>query len=91
MTETQLLIGSLSNDLLRVANLIYRGSEKGANRFFTEVKRWNNQLKDKNLKPYIKQIITDIDLIDEELSMPIAEKFLMYSILLQNYSVHTQF
>lgn len=36
MTETQLLIGSLSNDLLRVATMIQRGSHTGALRFFSK-------------------------------------------------------
>jgi len=88
MTETQLLIGSLSNDLLRTANLIYRGSEKGATRFLAEAKCWSGQLKDKKLKPYIKQIIQDIDTCIEPLTLARAEKLLMYSILLQNYCLH---
>jgi len=91
MNETQMLIGSLSNDLCRVANLVHRGSEKGATRFFIEVKRWNSQLKSKEVKPYIQKIIADIDSSDEKLTMEKAEKLLMFSILLQNYSVHNKF
>lgn len=88
MTETQMLIGSLSNDLLRVANLTHRGSQTGAQRFLMEAKRWSTQLKDKEMKPYIQKIVIDISLSDEKLSLATAEKYLMYSILLQNYSLH---
>jgi len=88
MNETQLLIGSLSNDLLRVANFVQRGSDNGAKRFYAEAKRWNSQLKNKKLKPYIKQIIQDIDTCIEPLTLARAEKLLMYSILLQNYCLH---
>lgn len=88
-----MLIGSLSNDLLRVATMIQRGSDKGALRFFTEAKSWNNQLKHKQLKPYIKKLIVDIDTESESglLTMEKAEKFLLYSVLLQNYSLHNRF
>jgi len=91
MNETQMLIGSLSNDLCRVANLVQRGSEKGAARFFLEAKRWNSQLMTKELKPYIQKIVADIDASDEILTMEKAEKLLMFSILLQNYSVYNRF
>jgi len=91
MTETQLLIGSLSNDLLRVANLTHKGSDKGAVRFFAEAKRWSSQLKNKKLKPYIRDIVTDINEYREDLTLERAERLLMYSILLQNYSIHNKF
>jgi hypothetical protein len=87
MTETKMLIGSLSNDLLRVANLTYRGSHQAADRFFEEAKKWASQLDNYQLKTYIKKIIKDIQ-SETSLSMEKAEKFLMYSILLQNYSLH---
>ena len=77
MTDTQMLIGSLSNDLLRVANLIHRGSDKGAARFFVEAKRWSLELENKELKPYIKKIVADLDASDDHLTLEKAEKFLM--------------
>lgn len=55
MNNTKIFIGSLSNDLLRVANMIARGSDKGAVRFFAEAKKWNTQLKHHKLKPYIQK------------------------------------
>lgn len=93
MNDTKLLIGSLSNNLLRVANMIVRGSDKGAVRFFTEAQKWNTELKNHKLKPYIQKIIVDISNENSGniLDMAKAEKYLMYSILLQNYSIHTKF
>lgn len=91
MTNTQMLIGSLSNDLLRVANLTHRGSHEGAKRFLTEAMRWSDQLRNKNTKPYIKKIIQDINLNNKKLTKDRAEDLLMYSTLLQNYSLKNRF
>lgn len=93
MTETKLLIGSLSNDLLRVANLIQRGSNQGALRFFKEAQRWSSQLTRYPMKPYIEKIVQEVNSEKEVdiLDMEKAERFLMYSILLQNYSLHATF
>jgi hypothetical protein len=89
MTNKKMLIGSLSNDLMRVANLQQRGSDKAAQRFFTEAKRWVSDLSQMKVKGYIKKIINDLDKETfEDSSIEKAEKFLMYSILLQNYSLH---
>ncbi len=91
MNETQMLIGSLSNDLLRVASLTQRGSVKGAMRFFEEAKRWSEQLHDKQAKQYIKNIVNEIrSTSSEEITLENAEKYLMYGILLQNYSLHNR-
>lgn len=82
-----MLIGSLSNDLYRVANLVGRGSQKAANRFWKESKRWSLELSSKNLKGYIKDIILDLNSDnDSDVSQDKAEKLLMYGTLLQNYS-----
>ncbi len=87
MNETQMLIGSLSNDLFRVASLTQRGSIKGAMRFFEEAKRWSVQLGDKQVEPYIRNIVNQINLAStHDLSLETAEKCLMYGVLLQNYS-----
>jgi hypothetical protein len=87
MTKTKILVGSLSNDLLRVANLSYRGSDKAAAQFYSEARRWAVELKNQPVKDYIKDIAVQIDsqpLLDSEM----AETYLMYSVLLQNYSLH---
>ncbi len=84
-----MLIGSLSNDLHRVASLMGRGSQKAANRFWHESKRWSLELSNQNLKSYIKDIIRDLNSDNDlDVSQDKAEKFLMYGTLLQNYSVN---
>lgn len=91
MNDTLLLIGSLSNDLLRVANLTQRGSLAGAKRFRQEAKRWAKPLTEKRVKRYIREIAVEVTQSEEEIDMALAEKYLMFGILLQNYALHTQF
>lgn len=88
MTEKKMLVGSLSNDLLRIANLTYRGSNKAASRFLQEAKRWGEGILEQNTKSYIKNIAQEI-IADtpESLNKEKAERYLMYSTLLQNYSL----
>ena len=89
MNHTKLLIGSLSNDLYRSACSIQRGSPDVAKRFLQESTKWVNKLKDVEMKNYINKIIDDLKGVDHaELTMDQAEKYLMYSILLQNYALH---
>lgn len=90
MTNTKLLVGSLSNDLFRVASLFSRGSVKAASRFLTEAKRWSGPLQQENVPPYIQQIalkVSDADL--DVISNEDAENYLMYGVLLQNYALHS--
>jgi len=87
MTNKKMLIGSLSNDLMRVASLTQRGSDQAAERFFVEAKKWAKQLSKYKCKRYILKIILDIQ-SETTLSLEKAEKFLMYGVLLQNYSLH---
>lgn len=87
MSDYKLLIGSLSNDLFRVANLLHRGSQKGAERFFMESKRWTKELQNFSHKPYIQDIIKSLKnkkVVQEK----DKEDLLMYGILLQNYALH---
>lgn len=89
MTRKKLLIGSLSNDLYRVAELTHRGSYKAAYIFLAQAKKWAKKLKKEKLKPYIKVIINDFNKQEsKKLNLTIAEKHLMYSILLQNYALY---
>jgi len=89
MPNTKLLIGSLSNDLYRVACLTQRGSTKAAEKFWVQSARWIKDLEQAQVKSYIKKIIIDLKsrLNSDSLTMETAEKYLMYSILLQNYSL----
>lgn len=90
MNDTQMLAGSLSNDLFRVASLTYRGSMRSSARFHEEARKWAKQLRAKSLPDYVKKITEDI-LQDpqDSLDLEVAEKYLMYGILLQNYALHT--
>ena len=87
--ETKMLLGSLSNDLFRVANLAQRGSTQAAQRFLLEAKRWTGSLQTHNNPQYIANIINDIsNRADSDISLESAEQYLMYGILLQNYTLH---
>ncbi len=89
MTDTQLLVGSLSNDLFRVASLTQRGSTKAALRFLHEAKRWSVPLQEKNVSAYIVKIARNVsDQAGDSISMEEAERHLMYGVLLQNYALH---
>lgn len=92
MSKTKLLIGSLSNDLYRVACLTQRGSIKAAEKFWRQSGRWIGDLDLTKVKPYIKKIILDIKpkLNSNSFTVETAEKYLMYSILLQNYASRYQ-
>ena len=86
MNQTKLLVGSLSNDLLRVAKLTHRGSHQAASRFMTEAQHWGRQLADHQLQPYIKKIVSNVVSSQKTASQVDTERYLMYSVLLQNYA-----
>lgn len=89
MTDTQMLIGSLSNDLFRIASLKQRGSDIAANRFLKEAQRWSVLLEKSAEKQYIKDIARDVtNTSPADLVLIKAETFLMYGTLLQNYTLH---
>jgi hypothetical protein len=86
--ETYDLVGSLSNDLFRIANLVSRGSSDGARRFLVEAKRWAKPLKEHHIPDYIASITNDIcDRDDQDISQESAETYLMFGVLLQNYAL----
>lgn len=84
------IIGALSNDLYRTACMIQRGSKAGAQRFATEAEKWAQALPETEVKPYIRKIVLDVKGNHKRLDMNLAEKYLMYSILLQNYTLHLE-
>ncbi len=89
MNSTQMLLGSLSNDLFRVASCAQRGSTQAASRFLTEAKRWAISLQSQTVAAYIKTIANDIAQREvSDISIESAERYLMYGILLQNYTLH---
>ena len=91
MTTIKMLAGSLSNDLFRVATLKQRGSNSGAARFLQEAKRWSVPLQKQHVAKYIQDIAQKVSLATtNNISLPQAELYLMYGILLQNYSLHSK-
>lgn len=90
MTDTQLLIGSLSNDLFRVATLAHRGSTTAALRFLAEAKNWARDLQSHDVADYIAKIAQDVSTkTTDSISEQEAEKYLMQGVLLQNYARHS--
>jgi len=91
MTKTKLLIGSLSNDLYRVSYLTQRGSLAAAKKFWQQANRWSNDLDRARVKPYIRKIILEVknQPIRRVFTVESAEKYMMYSTLLQNYALHS--
>lgn len=89
MTETKMLIGSLSNDLLRTATMIH-GKSPTAKVFFREIFRGVKALDNASIKPYIRTILADLQSHERnpKYTDERAETYLMYSILLQNYTLH---
>lgn len=91
MTDTQMLVGSLSNDLFRVASLAQRGSDKAASRFLQEAQRWASDLQNKEVPTYVAQLAKDVsNRSAEDISLESAEQYLMYGVLLQNYALHSE-
>ncbi len=90
MSDTHLLIGSLSNDLLRLATFTHNGSP-AARRFLAESVRWATPLQNADLPPYILNIAREISALPSTLpTLEQAELYLMYSVLLQNYVLHNK-
>jgi hypothetical protein len=91
MTDVQMLAGSLSNDLFRVASLAQRGSNQAATRFLIEAQRWSRDLAQIAPKPYIKKIAQEVSsMTKDNISEEVAEKYLMYGVLLQNFCLHNK-
>ena len=74
-------------DLERVAMGYQRGSVKMADRFLEEALKRRNEIDQKKVRPYIKDLLFQLDnLKNEKDKKKVAEDALMYSILFQNYS-----
>lgn len=79
------ILGSLAMDLKRAALGFYRGSDIMASRFLDEAIKRKNEYKSDDLKPYIKKILTNLEVLKKETKNKSAETALMYSTLIQNY------
>lgn len=89
MISTKLLVGSLSNDLFRVASLKQRGANKAAPRFLQEAKKWAEPLATQSDREYIRKIAKRVVAAKvTNISLAEAELYLMFGILLQNHALH---
>jgi len=88
MTETKIIISSLSMDLKRVALGYYNGSEKTAQRFSEEALRRKEEVSNVEVKPYLRKFLNLLpDMLSQEDKQELAEDALMYSTLFQNYAL----
>ena len=88
MNQTFLIAGALSNDLFRLANMAHKKSEKGAVVFLREAKKRSGELEVMKKPEYIANIVRNIkSRSSNDVSPKSAETYLMYAILLQNYSL----
>jgi len=83
MNKNKIAIESLASDLKRVALLRHRGSVQAAEKFSVEAKKRVNEIDPESTQPYIQKILKDISKATVD-----SDTALMYSTLLQNYSLH---
>lgn len=85
--QTYISLSSLAMDLKRVALGKFHGSNLIADRFLDEALKRKNEIDPKRVAPYIRQILQEVELLKTGDQQRVAESSLMFSILLQNYSV----
>ena len=82
------ILGALALDLRRVAQGYYRGSETMGVRFAQEARARKEELRNANLKPYLRSLLSKMDeVFKQEDHKKLAEDALMYSVLFQNASL----
>lgn len=86
--NTNQILGALALDLRRVAQGYYRGSETMAARFAEEAKARKEELRNTDLKPYLRKLLSKLDnMFSEKDHKKLAEDALMYSVLFQNAAI----
>lgn len=86
MERNKIAISSLALDLRRVAQAYHRSSDRVAKRFMSEAIRRKSEI-DTGLTPnYIKELLCKVQHHSTDPKKD-AEKYLMYSVLFQNYAV----
>ena len=78
------ILGALALDLKRVALGYFRGSDDMAERFLIEALKRKSELDDKNLKPYLVNLLGKIENLKKEKRDRAAEDALLYSTIFQN-------
>ncbi len=92
MNEKQVLLGSLSQDLYRVAHCIQTGSTRSAERFWQESARWIQDLKQHDNPSYLDEIFSSLEEISfDPQSIEQGERILTYGVITQSLAVHGNF
>lgn len=81
-------LSSLSMDLKRVALGFHRGSDAMAKRFLEEALKRKEEIHTSEVKPYVADILRNIEKLSSQGSQQAAENALMYSTLIQNASLN---
>ena len=81
------VLGALALDLKRVATGYFRGSNIMADKFYEEALKRRKELDNKNLKPYLVNVLNKLDNLKKQQKIRVAEDALLYSTILQNAAV----
>jgi hypothetical protein len=84
--DNKQVLGALAMDMKRVALGYFRGSTSMANIFFQQALKRKNELKHKDIKPYLVVLLNKMDKIKKEERSKAAEDALFYSTIFQNAS-----
>lgn len=87
MNQQKIIIESLAMDLKRVALGLNRGSLAMANRFKDEVSKREQELTSQKVSGYLKKLLIAMKKSLSKDGDRVSEDALMYSTLLQNYSL----
>lgn len=84
--NNKIALESLAMDLKRVALGYHRNSLIMAKRFYEEALARKKEIDTTSLKPYVRELLNKIDLLQSNENAIIADDALMLSTLLQNYT-----
>ena len=85
MDKNNIILGSLSMDLKRVALGYHKNSTKMAEVFLDEAMKRRNEVDLAKVKPYIRKLLNNlVNIKNKANKQKVAEDALMYSTLFQN-------
>lgn len=86
--QTYVSLTSLAMDLKRVALGKYTGSHSMAERFLTEAIKRKKEVNMDEVDSYVREILKKVEYLKKDKdAKKVAEDALMFSTLLQNYSI----
>lgn len=83
--ENKYILESLASDLKRVALGLHRGSNTMAKKFLKEALKRRNEVDLNKVSPYLKNILSKLGENTD------SESALMYSTIIQNYTLYKKF